>query len=155
MSVKLQLKGFDSYLNELRKAGANVQKVTESTLLESAEMFNQELVKQTDASPMSDKTKTRMKKDLIKPAITHSSDQLVIAEAGYRIGDKLDSKDLSGGFVALFNEYGTVRRRTRRGVDRGSLEEMEFTRRAHRKVDAKIRRKQEEILKEALKELNA
>lgn len=154
MSVKLQLKGFDSYIKELRKAGANVQKVTEKALLESAELFNSELVKQTDASPMSQKTKDRMKKDLIKSAITHSSEQLVVAEAGYRIGDTLDSKDLSGGFIALFNEYGTVRRRTRRGVNRGSLEAMEFTKRTHRRIDSKIRKKQEGILQEALKELN-
>lgn len=152
MSVKLTLKGFDSYLNKLRKAGANVQKVSEKALLESAVMFNSELEKNVKASPMSEATKDEINKSLIKPQITHSSDMLVIANAGFRIGN-YDRDDPSGGFIALFNEYGTEDRTTRSGENRGSLEKMEFTKRTHRKVDAKIRKLQEGILKEALKEL--
>ena len=154
MSVKLTLTGFDKYINELRKAGANVQKVTEETLLKSAEIFKNELVKNTDASPMSQETKDRMKEDLIEPQIIHSSDQIVVAETGYRMGD-YNPKNLSGGFIAQFNEYGTVKRKTRKGANRGSLEELEFTRRTHKAVNPKIKKLQKGILEEALKGLKS
>lgn len=152
MSVRLTLSGFDKYLDELRKAGANVQKVTEDTLLESAEIFKKELVKNVNASPMSNDTKDRMNEDMIEPRIIHSSDQIVVAETGYKMGD-YNPKDLSGGFIAQFNEYGTVRRKTRKGANRGSLEELEFTRRAHKASNPKIKKLQKSILTEALKGL--
>lgn len=152
MSVKLTLKGFDRYLEELRKAGANLQKESESVLLESAAMFDRTLQKHVDASPMSEDTKKAMKEDRIKPQIAYSSDYFVIAEAGFRMGE-YDPDDLSGGFIAQFNEYGTGRRHTRKGENRGSLEAMEFTRRAHKEADPKIRKMQKALLEEALKGL--
>lgn len=153
MSVKLTLKGFDSYLRKLEKAGGNVQKVSEKALLKSAEVFHAGLEKNVKASPMSEATKDAMNKDMIPPRIVYSSDYFVVAETGFRMGT-YNPKDLSGGFIAQFNEYGTVRRKTRKGKNRGSLEEMEFTRRTHKQVDRKIRKLQEEVINEALKELN-
>lgn len=156
MSVKLTLKGFDDYIRRLQRAGANVQKVTEKALNESAVMFNDALIKNVNASAMSQETKNRMMEDIVKPGVNHSSDMLVIADAGFRIGDDYHdtNDDLSGGFIALFNEYGTGERRTRKKGSRGSLEKMEFTKRAHKQVDSKIRKLQKGILEEALKELN-
>lgn len=151
MSAKLTLKGFDSYLLKLRKAGADVQKASEKALLESAEIFKDELVKQVNGSPMTKETKDAMMESMIEPSIVVSNDMFVVAETGFRMGD-YHSNDLSGGYIALFNEYGTKNRRTRRGQNRGSLEEIEFTRRAHKAVDSKMRRVQKKILEEALKE---
>lgn len=153
MAVKLTLKGFDEYISKLRKAGANIQKVSEKTLLESARMYHSELISQVNASPMSQDTKDAMMDSMIEPHIRYSSDYIVVAETGFRIGnDYHTSKELSGGFIALFNEYGTTRRKTRKGANRGSLEEMEFTRRAHKVVDPRIRKTQKKMLEEALKE---
>ena len=153
MSVKLTLKGFDSYIKKLRELNADVKKVGKEAIGKSVVMFNNELVKQVDASPMSQETKDRMRESLIKPKVNHVSDNLIIGDAGFRIGDDYHTTDeLSGGFIALFNEYGTEGRFTKKKGYRGSLEKMEFTRRTHRKVDSKIRKLQEEVLEKAIKE---
>ena len=149
--AKLTLKGFDDYISKLRKADASVQKVSEKILLDSARMYHGELISQVNASPMSQETKDAMMDDIIEPWIRYSSDYIVVAETGFRIG-KLNPKNLSGGYIALFNEYGTGKRKTRNGKNRGSLEEMEFTRRAHKIVDPRIRKTQKKMLEEALKE---
>lgn len=152
MGAKLTLKGFDEYISKLRKAGANIQKVSERVLLDSARTFHGELIQQVNASPMSQDTKDAMMDDIIEPWIRYSSDYVVVAEVGFEMGEKIDPKNLSGGYIALFNEYGTHRRKTRKGANRGSLEEMEFTRRAHKVVDPRIRKTQKKMLEEALKE---
>lgn len=156
MSARLTLKGFDSYLLKLRKAGADVQKASEKALLKSAEIFENELVQQVNASPMSKDTKDAMMESFVKPRIVHSTDMLVVAETGFKMGEynphPTKENPLSGGFIAQFNEYGTKNRRTRKGESRGSLEEIEFTRRAHKAVDPKIRKTQKKILEGALKE---
>lgn len=153
MSIKLQLNGFDDYIKKLRKAGANVQKVTEDAILKSGAVVNTELENQIRSeSRMSAKTKERILERMIEPTITHSTEDIVSGEAGIRIGS-YDPKDLSGGFIALFNEYGTSERKTKKGERRGSLEELQFTQRALRKSTPKIRKLQEGILEKALKEL--
>lgn len=159
MSVKLTLKGFDTYIKQLRDFGVNVKEVSKDALNKSARMFNDELLRQVDASPMSQETKDAMKEDLIEPKVNHVSDMLVIADAGFRIGEDYHNKNLdhdenrlSGGFIALFNEYGTNYRSTKRGEFRGDLDKMEFTARAHKASGVKIRKLQKGILEKAMKE---
>lgn len=156
MSAKLTLKGFDSYLTKLRKAGANVQKASKEALLKSAEVFETELVTQVYASSMSEDTKSAMMDSLVDPTVVHDTDMLVVVETGFKMGEynphPTKENPLSGGFIAQFNEYGTKKRRTRKGESRGSLEEIEFTRRAHRIADPKMRKIQKKILEKALKE---
>lgn len=155
MSVKLTLKGYENYISRLRELNADVKKVGKEAIEKSVVMFNAELVKQVNASPMSKETKDKMMEDVIKPEVNHVSDNLIIGDAGFRIGDDYHSSDtdgLSGGFIALFNEYGTEGRFTKGNGYRGSLEKMEFTKRAHKQVDRKIRKLQEEVLTKAIKE---
>lgn len=158
MSVKLQLQGFDDYLKKLRKAGADVQKITENAILKSGAIVNSNLENQINSdSRMNSETKKRILDDMIPPTITHSSDRVVTGQAGIRIGSypktNEEIKNLSGGFIALFNEYGTKYRKTKKGARRGSLEKLEFTQRALKKSAPKIRKLQKGILEEALKEL--
>lgn len=155
MSVKLTLNGFDDYIKKLRKAGADVQKVTEEAILKSGAVFNSNLTAQIKKEyRLTAETKEAMLEDMKKPEIVYSSDRIVIGEAGIKIGNKIDPKDLSGGFIALFNEYGTIQRKTKQGERRGYLEELEFTRRAIKKSAPKIRKLQKGILEKALKELD-
>lgn len=151
MSVRLTLKGFDRQLRQLERLGGDVRKVSEDVLLRSAEMFATELVKQTNGAPMSVETKKAIMASFVKPAIVESSDWFVVAETGFRMGDYTPD-DLSGGFIAQFNTYGTDRRYTREGDYRGSLDALEFVQRAHRAVDSKIRRMQETELVKATEE---
>lgn len=153
MSVKLTLTGFDTYLVRLKNAGADVRKTAEKALLESARVFKTSLEKNVNASPMSAEVKRKIMSSMIQPRISHSTDYFVQAETGFKKGD-YNPDNLSGGYVALFNEYGTVERRTGEGYSRGSLEELEFTRRAIKESKNKIRKLQEDVLNEALEGLD-
>lgn len=151
MSVRLTLKGLDRQLRQLERLGGDVRRVSEDILLKSAKMFATELVKQTNGAPMSVETKKAIMASFIKPAIVESSDWFVVAETGFRMGDYTPD-DLSGGFIAQFNTYGTTGRYTRKGDYRGSLDALEFVERAHKAVDSKIRRMQETELVKATEE---
>lgn len=151
MSVRLTLKGLDRQLRQLERLGRDVRKVSEDVLLKSAKMFATELVKQTNGAPMSVETKKAIMASFIKPAIVESTDWFVVAETGFRMGDYTPD-DLSGGFIAQFNTYGTTGRYTKQGGYRGSLDALEFVQRAHRAVDSKIRKMQETELVKATEE---
>ena len=155
MSVKLTLTGFDDYIKKLRKANANVQKVTEEAILKSGAVVNSNLSQQIKKEyRLTQDTKDAMLKDMKKPEIAYSSDRIVVGQAGIKIGNKIDPKDLSGGFISLFNEYGTINRKTKSGRRTGRLEEIEFTRRAIKKSASQVRKLQQGILEKALKELD-
>ena len=90
MSIKLQLNGFDDYIKKLRKAGANVQKVTEDAILKSGAVVNTELENQIRSeSRMSAKTKERILERMIEPTITHSTEDIVSGEAGIRMQQRI------------------------------------------------------------------
>lgn len=151
MSVRLTLKGFDDMLRQLEKLGGNVEKTSKDVLLKSAKMFALELTKQTNSAPISVDTKKAIMKDFIKPQIVSANDYFVVAETGFRMGD-YNPKDLSGGFIAQFNNYGTVERYTQNKDYRGSLDKLEFIQRAHKSADSKIRKMQKQELEKAMQE---
>ena len=151
MSAKLTLKGFDDYLKQLQRLNADVKGITKKVLLESAKMYATELTKQTASSSMSAETKKEIMKSFKKPAIVTDEENFISAETGFKMGE-YDSDNPSGGYIAIFNSYGTEQRITDKGENRGSLEALEFVQRAHKAQDAKIRKYQEAELTKAIKE---
>lgn len=151
MSAKLTLKGFDDYLKQLQKLNADVKGITKRVLLDSAKMYATELTKQTASSSMSAETKKEIMKSFKKPAIVTDEENFISAETGFKMGE-YDSDNPSGGYIAIFNSYGTEQRITDKGENRGSLEALEFVQRAHKAQDAKIRKYQEQELTKAIKE---
>ena len=155
MALKLTLKGFENYLVQLRTAGKDVEKIAEKALKESGDILYASLVKNTKGSGLSEDTIRKMEETLQKPTIykDYLGDKIskVSVELGYRKGD-YDPDDLSGGYVALFNEYGTVERYTEEHENRGKLAERSFTRRAIKQSSGRIRKVQKEIIEEGLAE---
>ena len=72
MSVKLTLTGFDDYIKKLRKANADVQKVTEEAILKSGAVVNSNLSQQIKKEyRLTQDTKDAMLKDMKKPEIVY------------------------------------------------------------------------------------
>lgn len=155
MGLKLTLNGFDEYLLDLKKAGAEIDKAATNALEKSGDMLNQAIAESVRSSGMSDDTIRAMNRSLMKPTIHKDyeggSVSKIVCEVGFTKGD-YNPDNLSGGYIALFNEFGTKERETSSGASRGSLEEKSFIRRAIRKSSAKIKKIQKETLEEALRE---
>lgn len=155
MALRLTLNGFDSYLLQLKKAEKDVEKIAEKALKESGDILYNSLVRNTKSSGLNEDTIRKMEESLIKPTIykDYLGDKVtkLSVELGYRKG-KYDSDDLSGGYVALFNEYGTEERYTEGHDYRGTLAERSFTRRAIKQSSSKIRKTQEKIIQEGLED---
>lgn len=156
MALRLTLTGFENYLLQLRDAGKDVEKIAEKALKESGDILYDALVQNTKSSGLSEDTIRKMEESLRKPTVykDYLGDKIskVSVELGYKKG-KYDSDDLSGGYVALFNEYGTDSRYTEHGDYRGELAEKSFTRRAIKQTSAKIKKVQKKIIEEGLQEI--
>lgn len=156
MALRLTLRGFENYLAQLKDAGADVERIAEKALKESGDILYKSLVENTKGSGLNEDTIRKMEESLQKPTIykDYLGDRIskVTCELGYRKG-KYDPDDLSGGYVALFNEYGTVERHTEQGADRGKLAERQFTRRAIKQTSNRIRKTQQSIIEDGLREV--
>lgn len=155
MALKLTLKGFDSYLSDLKKAGADIDAAATEALTTSGEILTSAIKDSMKSSGMSDDTIRVMNRSLMQPTIYKNREgdtvTKIVCEVGFRLGD-YDPKNPEGGYIALFNEYGTKERKTAAGKNRGHLEERAFIRRAIRKSKAKIKNVQKETLEKALQD---
>lgn len=155
MALKLTLTGFDDYLLDLKKAGANVEKIATEALEKSGNILFDALNESVRNSGLSEETINEMNKSLKKPTIYKNElggkVSSVVCELGFKKG-RYDPRNPSGGYIAIFNEFGTDERQTEAGAYRGSLEELSFTRRAIKKTSAKIKRTQKNIIQKGLQE---
>lgn len=156
MGLKLTLTGFDEYLSDLKKAGKNVDEIATKALEQSGDILYNALKDSVKSSGMSEDTIREINNSLMKPTIHKNYEggevANIVCETGFRLG-AYNPDDPSGGFIALFNEYGTKDRSTRSGESRGSLVERTFTRRAIKKTSSKIKKLQKKILEEGLEEI--
>ena len=79
-------------------------------------------------------------------------DGVYSAKVGWDLGG-YDPKNLSSGYKAIFNNYGTVRRQTRNGQDRGQIEGKQFIAKSKKQAKNRIKKSQEEIIKKVMEDL--
>ncbi len=100
----LQLKGFDDLLEQIQKAGGEIDRAADSCLRQSAQIMQKELKAQMQAAGVDS--------DLINamppPTITVDGNNYR-AEVGYKKGN-YDPRNLSDGYKVVFLNYGTPRR---------------------------------------------
>lgn len=142
MALKLKLDGFDDLLREIEKAGGNVDAVMKKCLRESANIMQNELKTQMRES--------NVPNDMIDamPEPELEGDYGVLtARVGYKKG-AYDPTNPSIGYKVVFLNYGTPNR-TKHGkiIGRG------FIQKAKKRAMPKIRKQQEQALKDALKGL--
>lgn len=148
--IKLNLKGFEKMLEDIQAAGRDADAAAAQAITESAQVVETELRAATKAAGVPDDITSEIRKKQ-----THEGDRYE-AEVGWELGT-YNPKDPSAGYKAIFLNYGTVRRKTRRGFNRGAIpkrsQDQQFIYAAKKRARAKVRKIQQELLKRALEEL--
>lgn len=142
MSIKLNLKGFNELLENIQKANGNVLTATEKALKGSADIMQSTL--------KAEMAKSNVPSDLISampPYTTETNANRVTARVGYRKGN-YDPKNPSDGYKVVFLNYGTPNR-----TIHGKVTARGFIERAKRKAKPKMKKQQEQTLKEILRGL--
>lgn len=142
MSIKLKLEGFDDLLKQIEKAGGNAQNAATKAMRESAGVVNEQL----KAEMSSASVKPRLIAAMPAPKIQNDFGRIT-AHVGY-IKGAYDPKNLSDAYKVLFLNYGTPHR-----SKHGKIKARGFIQKAKKKSRPKIKKIQEETLKEILKGL--
>jgi hypothetical protein len=139
----LQLKGFDDLLEQIQKAGGNIDRAADSCLRQSAKIMQSELKSQMQAAGVDG--------DLINsmppPQITVENNRYSAA-VGYKKGN-FDPNDPSDGYKVVFLNYGTPRR-----TKHGKVAARGFIQKAKKKARPQIKKAQRETLEKILGRVN-
>lgn len=147
MSIKLKLEGFDELIKQIEKAGGNVNDIADKCIKKSADIMDAEL--------RDEMRKANVKTSLIDampPPQIESSGNRYSARVGYKKGN-YNPKNPSDGYKVVFLNYGTPNRTMHGKIQEGGKIKLGFIKRAKRKAKTKIKKQQEETLKDILKEL--
>lgn len=148
--IQINLKGFEKMLEQLKEAERGVDKATAAAIEESAKIVETELL-----SAAADRN---VPSDITSKIRIHTSNEgdRYKAEVGWDMGN-YDPKNPSAGYKAIFLNYGTVRRRTAKGYNRGEIpkkaSDQQFIHAAKKAARPKVRKAQQEIIKKALGDL--
>lgn len=148
--LKLDLKGFEKMLSQLQVAAKDIDRTASAAVTESAKIVENELRNAAAAKGVpSDIT------NQIKVNTAHQTDKYE-AEVGWQMGN-YDPRNPSAGYKAIFLNYGTVRRQTQAGNNRGEIpkpsQDQQFIHMAKKAARPKIKKIQREIIKKVVEDL--
>ena len=160
--IKLQPKGFDDLLEQIQKAGGDVNQAAEKCIRESAQIMHDELKAEAQSSGMDGGLVARMP----QPEITVNGNRYT-AKVGYKM-DNYDPSNPSDGYKAAFWNFGTPNRQTSDdkqrvringswvtlGRSRGAIAEHGYIAKAKAAAAPKIKKAQKATLKEILGRLS-
>lgn len=149
VNVRMSLSGYKDMLYRLDKLDKDVIGISKDILLESGDILYRAIQSNLDNSGHSEELQERMKESLVRPHVVSEDKYHVSVETGFEVGD-YNPAEPSGGFLALFNEYGTRDRMTKAGRSRGRLEAHMLVRRAVTETSGAIRKLQKRRLQEVL-----
>lgn len=135
----LQLKGFDSLLDQIQNAGGSVDRAADSCLRQSAQIMQQELKTQMQAAGVDGDLISAMP----QPEITVNGNRYEAA-VGYKKGP-YDPRNPSDGYKVVFLNYGTPRR-----MKHGKVAARGFIQAAKKNASPRIKKAQREALQKIL-----
>ena len=148
--ISISLKGFEALLEQIKKAGKDVDAEATRMVKEDATIVETELKTACKASNVPDDIINEIRKRVQSGLNVYS------AEIGWELGN-YDPKNPSAGYKAIFLNYGTVRRHTAKGYDRGEIPKkptaQQFIAQAKKKAKTKISKRHKEMLKKMLGEV--
>lgn len=144
--IKLNFKGFEKLLESIQEAGGNLDNSAQRAIREAAKITENELRAEATASGIPSDITSKIRSSIRKDGDTYE------AEVGWEMGT-YNPRDPSPGHLAVFLNYGTVRRVTKKGYNRGQLKGRQFITRAKRKARPKVKALQKEIFEKALEGL--
>lgn len=144
--ININLKGFEKMLTALQDAGQNVDQQAKRATKESARIVEQELREQCQTAGVPESI-TRE----IKTTTSTEGDGRYSAKVGWKLGN-YDPHNPSEGYKAIFLNYGTVRRQTKSGKNRGEIhkpaQSQQFIYAAKKKARTKVKKLQKQMLEE-------
>ena len=145
--IKLNLKGFEKMLESIQEAGGNLDNSAQRAIKAAAEITEKELRNEATASGVPSDITSKIR------STTTTEGGRYEASVGWEM-KSYNPKDPDAGHIAAFLNYGTVRRVTRKGYNRGAIQGRQFISRAKRKARPKVKALQQEIFKKALEGLS-
>ena len=130
--IKLQLKGFDSLLEEIQKADGNIKQVVNDCMQKEIDITKQCLVEECVKSNVPDSITREIKSEPTKWENDRAS-----SAVGWKLG-AYDKNNPSTGYNAVFLNYGTPHR-----SKHGKVKARGFIQRAKKKA-AKLAKKEHE-----------
>ena len=160
--IKLQLKGFDDMLEQIKNAGGDIDHAAESCIREAAQIMHADLKAEMQSSGVDGALISRMPQPEIEV-----NGNVFTAKVGYKMGS-YDPDNPSDGYKVVFYNYGTANRKTRNdkrrvkiggdfvtlGTNRGAIPEHGFIARAKETARPKIKKAQRQTLKSILEKVS-
>lgn len=148
--IKVSLKGFDDMLDKINKANGDVNKAAEKAINDSARIAEQELKSAAISAGLKSNLVSKIKTRKTAKGNTYA------AKVGWELG-AYNPNDLSAGYKAMFINYGTVRRKTKTGADRGALtkppKQRQFIAVAKKKANKRIKQAQQQVIEKVARDI--
>lgn len=134
--ISLKLDGFDDIIKQLNLAESQADHHAKELLTQCAEIAESELISEAQAKGV--------KQDIIDEVKTEieGGHARYTAHVGWKLGE-YDPRNPSKGYIAVFENYGTVKRKTAKGKNRGALTAKNFIKDANKSAKKKIKKLQD------------
>ncbi len=142
----LQFDGFEELLEEIKAADGDTERVIKAAAESGAQAYKQALNAECRASGVPSDVIQEIEK-----TVTAGKDY-ASARVGWKMGG-YNPENPSAGYKAVFLNYGTPRRTTKTGANRGKVTKKGFIANAKRKARSKIKKAQKEALENILSRL--
>ena len=146
--IKINLKGFDKMLENIKEAGGDVDNAAKRAIKASANLTKNELISEARAKGVpTDIT------DEATWIIDNQAPDRYTARVGWDLSGGYNPKEPSAGYKAIFLNYGTPRRTTRKGYNRGEVKGRQFIRSAKKKARPKVKEALQKIMERVMRDL--
>ena len=145
--VAIQVTGFDSLLNKIKKAGGDIESATWNAARAGGRVYYDTLVEECKRSGVPDNLIDKIRFNCLRDA---SGNRFAVV-VGWHM-DEYNPANPSDGYKVVFLNYGTPRRETAKG-NRGYITGRGFIGRAKKKAHRPIKQAQENFLKKILGDL--
>lgn len=142
----LSLTGFDDLLNDIEKAQGSAAQAAAEAVKEGADEYKKQLTAAANAADVPADLVNKIQKTV------KVKNDFVSARVGWNV-PAYNPKNPADAFKVIFLNYGTPRRTTRSGANRGKINPRGFIGKAKRAARSKIKKAQENALKKILGDL--
>lgn len=142
----LNLEGFDDLIKQIEAAGGESSRIAKAAAESGAQAYKEALTAECNrAGVPGDVTQE------IKKKVTSNAERST-ARVGWEMG-AYNPENPSAGYKAVFLNYGTPKRTTKSGANRGQIVEKGFISKAKKKAKKQIKKSQQKALETILKRL--
>ena len=139
---------FDSLLRKIQKAGGDIEAATWDAARKGGRIYYQNLVEECKRSNVPDHLIDKIRFNCLRD---QSGNRYAVV-VGWLM-ENYNPADIADGYKVVFLNYGTPRRETSTGEDRGLIDGRGFIGRAKRKSKKPIKEAQQNFLNDLLKGL--